>query len=234
MNNKNVLINSAILTAIWDETQKDNLELIKPFVEVLVGENYQKGDMIDNNYIIKQMDAKFSFMQFPEPILLKVYGRLKDVIERKEGNYYLKKDIASSCQKFNDRKIKLEEESEKVIIALKDFLKNINNRYKNINDQETVTLFTIFLEKTGFITIENIKELETTENYKKDQNNYYIAKFVIDEFEKETIISKYIEKIISGFMLANAIYMQIDNNNKETLRKVEIYLDAPLLLNILD
>lgn len=233
MNNKNVLTNSAILTAIWDETKKDNLELIKPFVEVLVGESYKKGEKIDNDYIIKQMDEKFSFIQFPEPILLKVYGRLKDIIERKEGNYYLKKDIISSCQKFNNRKIKLEEESEKVIIALKEFLKKINNKYKNIDEQETVTLFTIFLEKTGFITIENIKELETIENYKRDQNNYYIAKFIIEEFEKETIISKYIEKIISGFMLANAIYMQIESNNKETLKEVEIYLDAPLLLNIL-
>ena len=50
MSNKNVLTNSAILTAIWDETKKDNLELIKPFVEFLVGENYKAGDEIDNNY----------------------------------------------------------------------------------------------------------------------------------------------------------------------------------------
>ena len=52
MNNKKVLTNSAILTAIWDETKKDNLELIKPFVEFLIGENYKEGDKIDNNYII--------------------------------------------------------------------------------------------------------------------------------------------------------------------------------------
>ena len=234
MNNKKVLTNSAILTAIWDETKKDNLELIKPFVEFLIGENYKAGDKIDNNYIIKQMEDKFSFVQFPEAILKKVYGRLKNIITRKDGIYYLKKDISINCQKFKERQLKLEEESEKVIESLKEYLQRINKKYKDINEQETISLFTIFLEKTGFISIENVKEYETKENYKRDQNNFYIAKFIIEQFEQETVISKYIEKIISGFMLANAIYMQVETDNKETLKKVNIYLDSPLLLNILN
>lgn len=234
MDNKNVLTNSAILTAIWDETQKDNLELIKPFVEFLIGENYKLGDKIDNNNIIKQMDEKFSFVKFPETILIKVYGRLKHIVERKSGEYYLKKDISNTCKKFKERQTKLQEESEKVINSLENYLKEVNTKFKNIDSQETTILFTIFLEKMGFISLENIKEYENKENYKKDQNNFYIAKFIINEFENETIISKYIEKIISGFMLANAIYMQVESDNKETLKKVDIYLDAPLLLNVLN
>lgn len=234
MNNKKVLTNSAILTAIWDETKKDNLELIKPFVEFLIGENYKEGDKIDNNYIIKQMENKFSFVQFPEAILKKVYGRLKGIVTRKDGIYYLKKDISINCQKFKERQMKLEEESEKVIGSLKKYLQKINTKYKDINEQETISLFTIFLEKTGFVSIENVKEYETKENYKRDQNNFYVAKFIIEQFEQETVISKYIEKIISGFMLANAIYMQVETDNKETLKKVNIYLDSPLLLNILN
>lgn len=234
MDNRNMLTNGAILTAIWDETQKDNLELIKPFVEFLIGENYQLGEKIDNNKIIKQMDEKFSFAKFPETVLIKVYGRLKNIVERKNGEYYLKKDISKVCQKFKERQIRLQEESEKVIEALKVYLKDINSKFKNIDNQETTILFTLFLEKMGFLTIENIKEYENKDNYKKDQNNFYIAKFIINEFENETTVSKYIEKIISGFMLANAIYMQVDSDNKETLKKVDIYLDAPLLLNILN
>ncbi len=234
MDNKNVLTNSAILTAIWDETQKDNLELIKPFVEFLIGENYKLGDKIDNNNIIKQMDEKFSFVKFPETILIKVYGRLKHIVERKSGEYYLKNDISNTCKKFKERQTKLQEESEKVINSLENYLKEVNTKFKNIDSQETTILFTIFLEKMGFISLENIKEYENKENYKKDQNNFYIAKFIINEFENETIISKYIEKIISGFMLANAIYMQVESDNKETLKKVDIYLDAPLLLNVLN
>ena len=234
MNNKKVLTNSAILTAIWDETKKDNLELIKPFVEFLIGENYKEGDKIDNNYIIKQMENKFAFVQFPEAILKKVYGRLKGIVTRKDGIYYLKKDISINCQKFKERQMKLEEESEKVIGSLKKYLQKINTKYKDINEQETISLFTIFLEKTGFVSIENVKEYETKENYKRDQNNFYVAKFIIEQFEQETVISKYIEKIISGFMLANAIYMQVETDNKETLKKVNIYLDSPLLLNILN
>ena len=130
--------------------------------------------------------------------------------------------------------MKLEEESEKVIGSLKKYLQKINTKYKDINEQETISLFTIFLEKTGFVSIENVKEYETKENYKRDQNNFYVAKFIIEQFEQETVISKYIEKIISGFMLANAIYMQVETDNKETLKKVNIYLDSPLLLNILN
>lgn len=234
MNNKKVLTNSAILTAIWDETKKDNLELIKPFVEFLIGESYREGEKIDNNYIIKQMDERFSFVQFPETILLKVYGRLKNIVVRKDNCYFLKKNISGVCQKFKERQIKLEEESGKVIESLIEYLKGVNSKYKDISEHETINMFTMFLEKTGYITIENVKEFETKENYKKDQNNFFIAKFIIEQFEKETVISKYIERIISGFMLANAIYMQVESDNKETLKKVDIYLDAPLLLNILN
>ena len=39
MENTNVLIGTAMLTAIWDQTRKDNLELLKPFVTYLIGKN---------------------------------------------------------------------------------------------------------------------------------------------------------------------------------------------------
>ena len=50
---------------------------------------------------------------------------------------------------------------------------------------------------------ENIEGLKNVGEYKTDQANYYIAKFILEENEKNTSIFNSIYKIVCGFMLAN-------------------------------
>ena len=71
MENSNALIGTAMLTAIWDQTHKDNLELLKPFITYLVGKNASIQDEINITKIINEMDEEFGFPNIPKAVIEK-------------------------------------------------------------------------------------------------------------------------------------------------------------------
>lgn len=233
MINKKVLANSAMITAIWNETKKDNIELLKPFVIFLLGDNYELNDEIDCEEICIQMEKKFSFVNFPIAVLKKVFTRMKEYVYRKNNLYYLKKDIKIEYENFKEKHKKVNFESKEVVEALMEYLKSKGNRFKNLNYNETQNLFSIFLEENGFSGAYDIQKFTDIKRFKTSESNYFIAKYIIEENEKKSRIFDLIYKIICGFMLSNTIYMQLENNNNESLKKLDCFLDSPFILNVL-
>lgn len=234
MENSNALIGTAMLTAIWDQTHKDNLELLKPFIIYLVGKNNNIQDEIDITKIIQEMDKEFGFPNIPKAVIIKIFNRMKKMIIKKDKKFYLIKDLSEEVQKFDENKNQIQDESDKVINNLMEYLKECNKNFNKITIEETKKLLNIFLEKNGFITIDNIENLKNVGEYKTDQANYYIAKFIIEENENDTRIFNSIYKIVCGFMLANTIYIQVENDNKASLKNLKCYLDTPIILNLLE
>ena len=64
MENSNALIGTAMLTAIWDQTHKDNLELLKFFIVYLVGKNTSIQGEINIAKIINEMDKEFRISEY--------------------------------------------------------------------------------------------------------------------------------------------------------------------------
>ncbi len=234
MKNSNALIGTAMLTAIWDQTHKDNLELLKPFITYLVGKNASIQDEINITKIINEMDEEFGFPNIPKAVIEKIFNRMKKIIIRNDKKYYLIKDLSEEVKKFDENKNQIQDESDKVINNLMEYLKSSNKNFNKITIEETKKLLYIFFEKNGFITLENIESLKNIGEYKTDQANYYIAKFILDENKNNTRVFNSIYKIVCGFMLANTIYIQVENDNKASLKNLNCYLDTPILLNLLE
>lgn len=233
MENEKVLINSAMLTAIWEETQKDNIELLKPFIMFLIDKTTKKGCEIDCVRICKMMDEKFSFLNFPQAVLIKVLNRMKKIVERKYNKYYLARSVNKEAEEFIKKESIVTSESELVISSLMNYLKESDKKFENIDYEKTQVALLTFLERNGFITIRNAEKLREIGEIKKDNTNYYIAKFISCEYEKSSHLFQCIYNITSGFMLASAIYRQVENDNKESLKNIDCYLDAPFILNVL-
>ena len=234
MENSNALIGTAMLTAIWDQTHKDNLELLKPFIVYLVGKNTSLQDEIDINKIINEMDQEFGFPNIPKAVIEKIFNRMKKIIIKNNKKNYLIKDLSEEVKKFDENKNIIQDESDKVIRNLTEYLKESNKNFSKITLEETKKLLYLFFEKNGFITIENIENLKNVGEYKTDQANYYIAKFILDENDNNTRVFNSIYKIVCGFMLANTIYIQVENDNRASLKNLDCYLDTPILLNLLE
>ena len=75
MENSNALIGTAMLTAIWDKTHKDNLELLKPFIIYLIGKSTNIQEEINIEKIIKGMDEEFGFPNIPKAVIIKIFNR---------------------------------------------------------------------------------------------------------------------------------------------------------------
>lgn len=220
MENTNALIGTAMLTAIWDQTHKDNLELLKPFIIYLIGKNTNVQDEINITQIIKKMDEEFGFPNIPKAVIIKIFNRMKKIVLRRDKKYFLIKDLGEETKEFDSNKIQISEESDNVVTKLMEYLKECHKNFENITIEETKQLLNIFLERNGFVALENIENLKSVGEYKTDQANYYIAKFILNENEKNTNVFNGIYKIVCGFMLANTIYIQVENDNKASLKNI--------------
>lgn len=85
MRNDSALISTSILTAIWDETHKDNIELIIPFIKYLIYIKYKVDEIINREEKIDNLKNEFSFNDFPHAILEVILKRMtikKYLLER--------------------------------------------------------------------------------------------------------------------------------------------------------
>lgn len=176
----------------------------------------------------------FGFPNIPKAVIEKIFNRMKKTVIRNDKRYYLIKDLSEEVKKFDENKSQIQDESDKVVDNLTEYLKASNKNFNKITIEETKKLLYMFFEKNGFITIENIENLKNIGEYKTDQTNYYIAKFILDENENNTRVFNSIYKIVCGFMLANTIYIQVENDNKASLKNLNCYLDTPIILNLLE
>lgn len=232
MKNDNALISTAVLTAIWDDSHKDNIELVIPFVSNIIFNKFKVNDLIDEEYILRQLKEKFCFNKFPHAVLKIVLNRMKrrNILKLDNKKFILTKDLKDEAKEFEDRLNIAKLETSKVISAITKYLKKELN--DDIVESDAEIYFGNFISSYGYNAYENINFVKKIER-KSDVTNYLIGEFICRENEKNSDIFKLILRIIEGYMIANAIYLQIENDNKASLRKLNCYLDAAFILRVL-
>lgn len=120
MKNDNALISTAVLTAIWDDSHKDNIELVIPFVSNIIFNKFKVNDLIDEEYIIRQLKEKFCFNKFPYAVLKIVLNRMKrrNILKLDNKKFILTKDLKDEAKEFEDRLNIAKLETSKVISAI--------------------------------------------------------------------------------------------------------------------
>lgn len=232
MSKDNALISTAVLTAIWDESHKDNIELIKPFVLEIINKAYSINQELDETFIIDQMREKYCFNRFPLAVLKIVLTRLKkDKILRAENKkFILNKDVTEDTEIFNNKRLVAKNEVNKTIDEVIAYLSE--QMGKKVTRSDAEKYFSDFISSYGYNTYENINSIKGI-NRKTEFTNYLIGEFICNEEKSNSDTFKNVLKIIEGHMIANAIYLQIENNNKASLKKLTCYLDSPFILRAL-
>ena len=232
MKNDSAMISTSILTAIWEETHKDNIELITPFLKYLMYKYFKKGEPIDKELLIDKLQEEFSFNKFPHAILDVILKRMtkKEFLKRDNYVLYLIADFKDDYNLFKSRLENAKSSTNFSINALYEYLKRTS--FPNITKDETRIALAEFIDNHGYNVYQNLLTTKSI-NPKKDFLNYCIGEYIYNESKIESEEFNRILKIIEGYMIANAIYMQIENDNKSTLKNVCCYLDAPFLLRVL-
>ena len=223
------LISTAMLTAIFEKTKKGNLDLISPFILFIISK-YEEG--ANEEMIIEEMEKEFSFLDFPHAVLKIIINRLKkeEKVAQKEKKYLILEKAKKEIDIFNERHTNAEKESKKVIDELIKYLKENTTIKTNYNSVRIA--FGSFLDKNGYIIYNNFNP----QNFKfknNDKLQFFIAKFIENQYANNTEVFKLLINIIEGLLLANVIYLQITPDNTTNLNKLNCYFDTPFLLRII-
>lgn len=227
MKNNNALISVAMLTTFLNN-KKDYLDMISPFVYSTL--SLSVGEKVNVQIIQDKMGKEYGFEDIPIKVINKILSRAckgEDAFLKKEkGEFSLIKTFNN--KKFNDNRNRMKTLIDNVINAFEENLKaSIDNQKYDARE-----MFTTFLETYGYsarANVEGLKALTIT----KDRKNYYVARFILDEYVKKSTIFEDILEIIKGFFIYKSLYLFNTEQKKDVQSKLKntvIYLDTKLLI----
>ena len=228
MKQNNALISTALLSAIFDEKKQDNISLLIPFIIKIIYENPQ----IQEEEIGNKMVELFAFYNFPRAIVRIIINRLRKqgIVNREDNRLIFKKDITNVVENFDKRMEKAKKGIDEIIRSMMEYFKleaNLKMSYLDCRNS-----LAIFLDKNGYLLYEDINNSTRIKN--KDKVQYHIGLFIKKHKQQEDIIYKNLVDIIEGSLLANAIYVNIENDNKNNLENLTCYFDTPFMLRVLE
>lgn len=233
MKDSSALVTVAMLSTMLSERHTDYLDVISPFVLSLLPS--KTGARVDAGNIIKELSTKYGFEQFPIHVLQKILIRCSKLkygyLEKRNGDFFLKKPFESTRFIKNQQSIRVAHTA--VMQELQNYLHN-NSRYSNITIEKSRELFLLFLEQKGLAFVDGIDELKTVTS--KDYDNYQVARFVMSEYAKKSIIFSHIEEVVRGFFVYKSIYFYSRESVcsiSMKLKNTSVYLDTSLLIEAL-
>lgn len=229
MKNNSALISTAMLSAIFEESNNDNISLLIPFVTKIISDD----NTADENVIVEKMESIYSFNNFPHAIVKIIIKRMKKkgIIQQENGRYKFLKNISNDIKEFDERHEKSKKQIDEIIKNLMEYFKK--NTSIKLNYMECRNCFAKFLDENGYLLYEDI-ESSNRINKNIDSITYHIGRFICEHKEKKDVLYDYLINVIEGALLANALYVNINNDTHTDLNNLNCYFDTPFMLRILE
>lgn len=231
--NENVLIGTAMLNEIWNSQQKDLFDLLIPFLKYSIDRTTKVNEQLDISKIKNYFRKEFGYENIPTNVIRCLLNRLSPkILIKKHNNYILIKSLSSEAEKIYQQRQIYKEHREKVGKSLSQYL---NEHFQSsYNTDESIKALIDFFVTKGFIVVKNPKILEmvTQKNGKLD---YYIANFIIDENNRQSIIFDYINDMVKGFFVSAAISTESKTGNmvKSKFKDTSFFLDTTIIIQAL-
>ena len=232
MENTNALITVAMLAAIYENNQKDYLDIIKPFVCNLLPPCGQQVDFLD---IKQKMELEYGFVNMPIGVLEKIVRRLCRenplLCVYNNRDRYVMCGVYDNCD-FRKKRTNIKATCATVSEALREYLNT--ERAMNVDVDRCTSELLRFLDQCGHRILKNnssIRSLPVDERVKR-----YIACFIQIEKEKKSVVYDRIIELARGYMVYRCIYFFSQSGidkSQMSLNNVIIYLDTPLIINLL-
>lgn len=230
------IITPALLTAFLEKENKDILNILLPFVLYLLPQS--KDELIDIDSIVCELENRFGFKNIPSNVVCKLLERAKKqekYVYKKSKNFYV--DKLYNRSDFNNKKSTIAEKIEKVMSSLCEFLRT-EGYDKDVSQEQAQEYLLTFLNYYNYTLYDNVERIRTvtvsTDN--KERSNFWIARYILKEYEQDSCNYEYILDFIKGILVAKAItYCAYEHKGEvgEKIRNTEFYFDTSLLINAL-
>lgn len=185
----------------------------------------------------KQLDIEYGLSNITDGAVISIFGRMA-----KDSYGYL--SLNDGIYLVNKQKVEegIKKPKEDLIAGYDEIVTKIENYAKCFNvsfsrDEIEKGLFHFMDLYDVELTLGNIHELcQQLTKYKSNEKQikYIISKYLIDAIDKDKDAVSMMVKLAKGHALSSIVCLQNLNNMSGSLKNVSIYLDAPIIFNLLN
>lgn len=240
MKNENALYTVSMLSAMLENGTGNYLDLLTPFVLYSLPNTVDAQISID---AVTENMREFGFKDFPHKTTEKILNRLckenddgqvyvRATSDNKKKKYWVYRAYSNS--EFTNNRREMREKIDRILKAMQEYFKT--HFYHNALELDVIREKLIsFFESNGLTVIQSISDLKLVP---KDSNSdaFEVARFVLEQYEKRSLIYEDLCDVTKGFLTYKAIYYFTDNHKnsiESKFRDVTFYLDCSLVLDAL-
>lgn len=214
------------------------LDFFVPLIKYCICKTYLVGNTVDIEVIKKVFVDEYGYQDIISNVLKKLFEKLvkQDVLTKENGRYVLSKDLTDEYERIKRITKEFNDKNEKIYQSFLRFLTNKRYSFILSNIEQFNKGLIVFLCEFGYKTAYSVSYLSKVVLEKNNQFQHLFARFLIEEYGKQSEIFNSFIEIINGFYIATVICNfsneAIDLGKK--YRNLYCYLDTPIIMGILD
>lgn len=233
MGTKNGIVSTALLSLLFEKNKKDNLDLLRPFVECAICAKYSVGDKIDIATVASHLEAEFGFENVVDSVVESILERLvkEKYVSQSYHAFFYEKNLNERCDKFSSKR----EIAKQLLNTITANLRKVfvTDNLQSLKDEDIHNILYEYFEQYG-LNLFN-KRIPAIKSNNKNPYLFSIANYIIEEEKKNSAEFLDIVQLYKGVLLSSVIYIQPENSDLYYARfkNTTVYLDAPMVLRIL-
>lgn len=226
--NNSIITSLAILKVNFDELQKDYIENFVPLVAEAIR-------VLDDDYIttptVKDKLIQLFKIDLPQNVIKTLFRRLEKYNYITQEYRVYKRNLEELNKlNFRDKQQKILAQHESLIKSMIVF---VEEKFKMTwLEEEAESNLQLYLKEYNLILLKSFKEGIALEEPRPEfpKNFYIIGSFIKHLQDSYSSNFNYLESIIVGDMLANAMYLPNPSQAIQKFKGTEIYLDTTFLI----
>ena len=234
MRKNETFITHSMLSSYMAIETKDYLELILPFIGMCLPEKEEKIELDEVQYLLKQKYGLDIPVNVIEKILLRLCKQKRGAIVRKIANGYAVNNVYDA-KAFEDRTDKIKKCIDAVLNKMQKFM-CARKFIKDASCDKMKEYLAGFLDTYNYSVYEDVQSLDLVTLEGKSESNYYVAQFILAEYENDTAEFQNILEIIKGSLIAKSIYYFMNSENDMSQKRIHgtnFILDTRVLIDVL-
>lgn len=223
-----LIVSLAFLKVNSDSNGKDYLDNFLPLVAECLRES--KDSVVSINNLQNDLKERFGIcipLQVIKSLLSR--ARKKDYVLLKDHTYYRNEGILCNLS-FQNSQTKIQ----RIYSALiQDFQKFSKEKYeKDLSEQEAEQLILSFISYNQTKIFQGNQDFKILPDYPELNigNKVIIADYITTVHECNPQVFDYIETIVKGYMIANALYLPDSNISSKKFQKTKIFFDTSFII----
>ena len=240
MSGSRLLAGTALLETLWNTRQKDLIDLISPFIHYCTADKVSpskaltQGNKINITAVTKDVRRQFGYEDIPPAVIERVYKRDGKHYKKSNGSYYLVEALDDEVAKLEKNRQECVKNINSIGKSLLNYLQSHCQREKVYTEDQAIDwlqkFFCRYAVDVGTKTL-NFEELSKQLN----EVYYWIGRYIYEERDVKSEEYNGLIKLIKGYYLQAAIYIQPDTDvsQKRRYENVNFYYDTPFLIDLL-